>query len=98
MNQANTLAAVLHRGVERLQPFPNGRRDAQQLLLRVLQRDGAWLLAHPEATLNDEQASRYDDWIGRRGRRAIARCGSAMWGRARERLRWLWRIICHWPK
>ncbi|HZZ40373.1 MAG TPA: peptide chain release factor N(5)-glutamine methyltransferase [Acidobacteriaceae bacterium] len=69
MNQANTLAAVLHRGVERLQPFPNGRRDAQQLLLRVLQRDGAWLLAHPEATLNDEQASRYDDWIGRRERR-----------------------------
>ncbi len=69
MNQANTLAAVLHRGVERLRTFPNGKRDAQQLLLRVLERDGAWLLAHPEATLNDEQARRYDDWIARRERR-----------------------------
>lgn len=69
MTQANTLAAVLHRGVERLQPFPNGRRDAQQLLLRLLQRDGAWLLAHPEATLSDEQARRYEDWIARRERR-----------------------------
>jgi release factor glutamine methyltransferase len=69
MNQTNTLATVLHRGVERLKPFPNGRRDAQQLLLRILQRDGAWLLAHPEATLNDEQARRYDDWIARRERR-----------------------------
>ncbi len=69
MNQANTLAAVLHRGVERLREFPNGRRDAQQLLLRVLQRDGAWLLAHPEATLNDEQARRYEDWLARRERR-----------------------------
>ncbi|MGA7520973.1 MAG: peptide chain release factor N(5)-glutamine methyltransferase [Acidobacteriaceae bacterium] len=69
MNQANTLAAVLHRGVERLRAFANGRRDAQQLLLRVLQRDGAWLLAHPEATLNDEQARRYDEWIARRERR-----------------------------
>jgi release factor glutamine methyltransferase len=69
MNQANTLAAVLHRGVDRLRAFPNGRRDAQQLLLRVLQRDGAWLLAHPEATLSEEQARRYDDWIARRERR-----------------------------
>lgn len=69
MNQANTLAAVLHRGVERLRTFPNGKRDAQHLLLRVLERDGAWLLAHPEATLNDEQARRYDEWIARRERR-----------------------------
>ncbi|HEX3663614.1 MAG TPA: peptide chain release factor N(5)-glutamine methyltransferase [Acidobacteriaceae bacterium] len=69
MSQANTLAAVLHRGVERLRALPNGRRDAQQLLLRMLQRDGAWLLAHPEATLNDEQARRYDDWLARRERR-----------------------------
>lgn len=68
-NEANTLAAVLHRGVERLRVMPSGKRDAQQLLLRVLQRDGAWLLAHPEATLNDEQARRYADWIARRERR-----------------------------
>lgn len=69
MSQANTLAAVLHRGVEKLRAFPSGRRDAQLLLLRLLQRDGAWLLAHPEATLNDEQARRYDDWLARRERR-----------------------------
>lgn len=67
--QANSLAAVLHRGVERLRSFPNGRRDAQLLLLRLLQRDGAWLLAHPETTLNDEQAQRYNEWLDRRERR-----------------------------
>jgi len=69
MNQTNTLPAVLHRGVGRLREYPNGRRDAQLLLLRVLQKDGAWLLAHPEATLSEEQARRYDEWIARRERR-----------------------------
>jgi len=69
MSQANTLAVVLHRGVEKLRALPSGRRDAQLLLLRILQRDGAWLLAHPEATLNDEQAGRYNEWLDRRERR-----------------------------
>jgi release factor glutamine methyltransferase len=66
MSDANILSAVLHRGVGRLQEMRNGRRDAQVLLLRVLGRDGAWLLAHPEAMLSDEQPQQYDEWITRR--------------------------------
>ncbi|HEX4039674.1 MAG TPA: peptide chain release factor N(5)-glutamine methyltransferase [Acidobacteriaceae bacterium] len=68
MKPANVVSAVLHRGVERLQALPQGRRDAQLLLLRVLNRDAAWLLTHPEAALNDEQQERYDAWIARRER------------------------------
>jgi release factor glutamine methyltransferase len=66
MSEANVLSAVLHRGVGRLRELPMGRRDAQVLLLRVLERDGAWLLAHPEVKLSEEQAGQYDDWIARR--------------------------------
>ncbi|HEX4309632.1 MAG TPA: peptide chain release factor N(5)-glutamine methyltransferase [Acidobacteriaceae bacterium] len=66
MSDANILSAVLHRGVGRLREMRNGRRDAQVLLLRVLGRDGAWLLAHPEWKLSDEQAQQYDEWITRR--------------------------------
>lgn len=69
MNPTNTLAAVLHRGVGRLREHPNGRRDAQLLLLRVLRKDGSWLLAHPDATLDGEQARQYEEWIARRERR-----------------------------
>jgi release factor glutamine methyltransferase len=66
MSDPNVLSAILHRGVGRLRESPKGRWDAQILLLRVLERDGAWLLAHPEAMLSDEQAQRYDEWILRR--------------------------------
>lgn len=69
MSEASVLGAVLHRGVGRLREMRNGRQDAQILLLRVLERDRAWLLAHPDATLSDEQARRYDEWIARRERR-----------------------------
>jgi release factor glutamine methyltransferase len=66
MSDANILSAVLHRGVGRLREMRNGRRDAQVVLLRVLGCDGAWLLAHPEMKLSDEQARQYDEWIARR--------------------------------
>ncbi|MGA8109913.1 MAG: peptide chain release factor N(5)-glutamine methyltransferase [Acidobacteriaceae bacterium] len=62
------MSAVLHRGVERLRALPQGRRDAQLLLLRALDRDAAWLLTHPEAPMSDEQLKLYDDWIVRRER------------------------------
>ena len=68
MKPANAVSAVLHQGVERLRALPQGRRDAQLLLLRALDRDAAWLLTHPEAPLSDEQLKRYDDWVARRER------------------------------
>jgi len=66
MSEANVLSTVLHRGVGRLREMPTGRRDAQLLLLRVVGRDEAWLFAHPEVQLSDEQAGQYDEWIARR--------------------------------
>jgi release factor glutamine methyltransferase len=68
MKPANAVSAALHSGVQRLAALPQGRRDAQLLLLRVLDRDAAWLLTHPEAPLNEEQLRVYDEWIARRAR------------------------------
>ncbi|HEX4068272.1 MAG TPA: peptide chain release factor N(5)-glutamine methyltransferase [Acidobacteriaceae bacterium] len=68
MKPANVLSTALHSGVQRLAELPQGRRDAQLLLLRVLDRDVAWLLTHPEAPLNEEQLRLYDEWITRRAR------------------------------
>jgi release factor glutamine methyltransferase len=68
MKPANLVSAVLHRGVERLHGLPQGRRDAQLLLLRVLGWDAARLLTHPDTGLTDEQLQRYDSWIARRER------------------------------
>jgi release factor glutamine methyltransferase len=50
----------------RLVLLPNGRRDAELLLLRAVGRDQAWLLAHPEAELTAEQAAQFEGWIARR--------------------------------
>ena len=66
MNPANVVSAVLHSGVQRLAELPQGRRDAHLLLLRVLERDAAWLLTHPEAVVGEEQLRLYDAWIARR--------------------------------
>ena len=42
------------------------RRDAETLLLHLLGRDRAWLLAHPEASLTGEQAAALDNLVARR--------------------------------
>lgn len=42
------------------------RRDAETLLLHVLERDRAWLLAHPEALLSADQQTRIAALLGRR--------------------------------
>lgn len=68
MKPVNVVSAALHRGVQRLAELPQGRRDAQLLLLRVVGKDLAWLLAHPEVELTSEQAQRYDEWLTRRAR------------------------------
>jgi len=68
LKPANIVSAALHSGVRQLAELPQGRRDAQLLLLRVLERDAAWLLTHPEAPLSEAQLRLYDEWIARRAR------------------------------
>lgn len=45
-----------------------GQLDSELLLLRVLGRDRAWLLAHTDEPLNEEQSTRYEAWVSRRAR------------------------------
>jgi release factor glutamine methyltransferase len=62
-----TIKRALAEGAERLQGIAtNPRRDAELLLLRLLQRDRAFLLTHPEALLTSEQLARYAVWLDRR--------------------------------
>ena len=42
------------------------RRDAELLLRRVLCKDRAWLLTHPDETLTPAQAGQYEQWLTRR--------------------------------
>jgi len=42
------------------------RRDAELLLLRLIGRDQAFLLTHPDASLTEDQAAQYDKWLRRR--------------------------------
>lgn len=45
------------------------RRDAEQLLLHTTSRERAWLLAHPEETLDPETLQRFQGLVERRGAR-----------------------------
>jgi release factor glutamine methyltransferase len=45
---------------------PTARRDAELLLLRILDRDRAWLLTHDQADLTPQQLDQYDRWLTRR--------------------------------
>jgi release factor glutamine methyltransferase len=58
----------LKRAEKHLSGLPTARRDAELLLLRVLARDRAWLLTHPDAELPPEQAQQYETWVERRTR------------------------------
>jgi release factor glutamine methyltransferase len=66
MKDTFLLRSVLQKGASRLAPSINARRDAELLLLHTLGVDRAWLLAHPEAELTDEQQAAYAEKIGRR--------------------------------
>lgn len=59
---------TLDRAASLLSELPSARRDAELLLLRVLRRDRAWLLTHPDAELTPEQTQQYESFIGRRAR------------------------------
>ena len=59
---------ALERAASLLSESPTARRDAELLLLRVLGRDRAWLLAHPESELTPDQAQQYESWVAQRAR------------------------------
>lgn len=63
-----TVRDALQSGSERLTAFVNARRDAELLLLHVLGRNRAWLIAHPEAEITPEQLIHYENLLGRRSR------------------------------
>jgi release factor glutamine methyltransferase len=63
-----TCRQALDRAASLLAHLPTARPDAELLLLRLLGRDRAWLLAHPDAELTQDQTQQYDKWIARRAR------------------------------
>jgi release factor glutamine methyltransferase len=58
----------LKRAAKRLGGSSTARRDAELLLQRVVGRDRAWMLTHPDAELTPEQSRRYESWMERRAR------------------------------
>jgi release factor glutamine methyltransferase len=61
-----TIRTVLSEGAALLAHLPTGRRDAELLLLRVVGRDRAWLLTHPDEEISHPQVDSYRAWIARR--------------------------------
>lgn len=53
-------AAVCLRGLS------SAPRDAELLLMRILDRDRAWLLTHADAQLSSAQVAQFESWIERR--------------------------------
>ncbi|MFN7016148.1 MAG: peptide chain release factor N(5)-glutamine methyltransferase [Fimbriimonadales bacterium] len=45
------------------------RREAEILLAACVNRERAWLIAHPEAVLSGQQRQRFERWVRRRARR-----------------------------
>lgn len=61
------LKHALDEGASRLSGISQEpRRDAELLLLRIIQRDRAFLLTHPDTAFTPEQAAQYDAWLRRR--------------------------------
>ncbi len=58
--------AVVH-GARQLEGIASEpRRDAELLLLHIVQRDRAFLLTHPDSALSADQVEQYDEWLRRR--------------------------------
>ncbi|HEX4065710.1 MAG TPA: peptide chain release factor N(5)-glutamine methyltransferase [Acidobacteriaceae bacterium] len=66
MHDEITIRAALKQAATRLQPSPAAGRDAELLLMRALKKDRAWLLTHPEDSIDTEQLAQYQNWIERR--------------------------------
>ncbi len=61
------LKQILDEGTSRLEgTTAQPRRDAELLLLRLIDKDRAFLLTHPETALTPEQALQYEEWLRRR--------------------------------
>jgi release factor glutamine methyltransferase len=61
-----TLSQALTHGATRLEHLPTARRDAELLLLRVIEKDRAFLFTHPSEPLTAAQQSTYEAWLTRR--------------------------------
>jgi release factor glutamine methyltransferase len=62
----STLAEALQEGAALLAPSPTAQRDAELLLLHVMNLSRAELLAHPERELTERQSNHYQAAITRR--------------------------------
>lgn len=65
---AAKVKTILDTAAARLSHLPNGRRDAELLLLRAAERDRAWILTHADAELTPQQITQFESWIARRAR------------------------------
>ena len=63
---AQTIRVILNLAAARLAHLPTGRRDAELLLQRLLQRDRAWLLTHGDERITEAQRNQFDEWVTRR--------------------------------
>jgi release factor glutamine methyltransferase len=65
--RSTSIHQALAHGVDKLEGITTQpRRDAELLLLRIIQRDRAFLLTHPDADLTREQVQQYEQWLRRR--------------------------------
>ena len=64
---SRTLQQTLSAGISTLEGITTQpRRDAELLLLRLIERDRAFLLTHPDLLLTTDQTAQYESWLRRR--------------------------------
>jgi release factor glutamine methyltransferase len=63
LNTLSEWLELLHRSLAQFSDTPN--LDGQVLLAQVLERPRAWVMAHPQAELNDEQGARLQSQLQR---------------------------------
>ena len=64
---SRTLQQTLSAGISTLEGITTQpRRDAELLLLRLIDRDRAFLLTHPDLLLTTDQTAQYESWLRRR--------------------------------
>jgi len=63
----HTLQQALSAGISTLEGITTQpRRDAELLLLHLIERDRAFLLTHPDLLLTTDQTAQYESWLRRR--------------------------------
>lgn len=61
-----TVAEAVDAGAESLKCLPDGRRDAELLLMRCIGRERSFLLTHPEVEISPRHLEQYRKWLERR--------------------------------